>query len=118
VRDRIPEIIHKSGNECEFVISGRNTVKLLPKLIDRESGRRAHEQDLVAELADLYEVIDADGEFWHFGRSTFVEQLKRQQRGFAVCCCGHSENSLLICVYLPLICSYSINQIIQLKITY
>jgi len=62
VRDRIPEIIRKSGNECEFVILSEAEYRqaLLQKLIE-EAGEAASadEEDLVAELADLYEVIDA-----------------------------------------------------------
>ncbi|MEG3841600.1 nucleoside triphosphate pyrophosphohydrolase [Microcoleus sp. herbarium14] len=62
VRDRIPEIIRKSGSECEFVILSDAEYRqaLLQKLIE-EAGEAAvaDEEELVAELADLYEVIDA-----------------------------------------------------------
>ena len=49
------------ANECEFVLCRRqnNRQALLQKLIE-EAGEaaQAHEEDLVAELADLYEVIE------------------------------------------------------------
>ncbi len=59
LQTRIPEIIRKSGNECEFVILSEAEYRqaLLQKLIE-EAGEaaEAHEQDLVAELADLFDV--------------------------------------------------------------
>ncbi|MBW4682476.1 MAG: nucleoside triphosphate pyrophosphohydrolase [Microcoleus vaginatus WJT46-NPBG5] len=63
VRDRIPEIIHKAGNECEVVTMSPDEYKqaLRDKLIEeaQEAAGAANSQDLVKELADLYEVIDA-----------------------------------------------------------
>lgn len=62
VRDRIPEIIRESGIECETAVLSdaeyRQALRL--KLIE-EAGEAAEAsgEDLVAELADLYEVIDA-----------------------------------------------------------
>jgi predicted house-cleaning noncanonical NTP pyrophosphatase (MazG superfamily) len=62
VRDRIPEIIRKSGNECEVIILSETEYcqPLRLKLIE-EAGEvaEADGDELVAELADLYEVIDA-----------------------------------------------------------
>jgi predicted house-cleaning noncanonical NTP pyrophosphatase (MazG superfamily) len=89
VRDRIPEIIRKSGNECEFVILSEAEYRqaLLQKLIE-EAGEAAsaHEEDLVAELADLYEVIDAVmASFGISGDRLLAEQIKRREArgGFA-----------------------------------
>ena len=62
VRDRIPEIIRKSGNECEFVIlSDREYRQALRQKLIEEAAEvaEANGDELVAELADLYEVIDA-----------------------------------------------------------
>ncbi len=62
VRDRIPEIIRQSGNECEVVILSETEYRqaLRHKLIE-EAGEvaEANGDELVAELADLHEVIDA-----------------------------------------------------------
>ena len=62
VRDRIPEIIRQSGSECEFVIlSDREYRQALRQKLIEEAGEAAaaDEDDLVAELADLSEVMDA-----------------------------------------------------------
>jgi predicted house-cleaning noncanonical NTP pyrophosphatase (MazG superfamily) len=62
VRDRIPEIIHQNGG-----MSGTETFRedsafrraLLDKLVEEASeAATASDEDLVAELADLLEVID------------------------------------------------------------
>lgn len=62
VRDRIPEIIHKAGNQCEVVTMSQDEYRqaLRDKLIEEaQEAAGANSQDLVKELADLYEVIDA-----------------------------------------------------------
>ena len=62
VRDRIPEIIRKSGNECEVaVLSDAEYRQALCQKLIEEAGEvaEADGDNLVAELADLYEVIDA-----------------------------------------------------------
>lgn len=62
VRDRIPEIIRKSGSECEVaVLSDAEYRQALRQKLIEEAGEAAvaNGEDLVAELADLYEVIDA-----------------------------------------------------------
>jgi predicted house-cleaning noncanonical NTP pyrophosphatase (MazG superfamily) len=62
VRDRIPEIIRESGIECEIVIlsDAEYCQALRQKLIEEATEvAEADEDELVAELADLYEVIDA-----------------------------------------------------------
>ena len=89
VRDRIPEIIRKSGNECEFVILSEAEYRqaLLQKLIE-EAGEaaEAQEEDLVAEVADLYEVIDAVMASFGISRDRLLaEQMKRREArgGFA-----------------------------------
>ena len=89
VRDRIPEIIRQSGNECEVVILSDSEYRqaLRQKLIE-EAGEAAEadEQDLVAELADLYEVIDAVmASFGISGDQLLAEKMKRREArgGFA-----------------------------------
>ena len=88
VRDRIPEIIRKSGNECEFVILSEAEYRqaLRQKLIEEAAEAAGHEEDLVAELADLYEVIDAVmASFGISGDRLLAEQMKRRESrgGFA-----------------------------------
>ncbi len=62
VRDRIPEIIRQSGIECETtVLSDAEYCQALRLKLIEEAGEvaEANGDELVAELADLYEVIDA-----------------------------------------------------------
>ena len=62
IRDRIPEIIRQAGRECEVETMSLKDYHqaLLNKLV--EEAKEAVEADpdnLVEELADVYEVIDA-----------------------------------------------------------
>ena len=62
VRDRIPDIIRQSGNECETAVLSdeeyRQALRL--KLIEEAAEVAAADgENLIRELADLYEVIDA-----------------------------------------------------------
>ncbi len=62
VRDRIPEIIRQSGIECETAVLSETEYcqALRLKLIEEATEvAEADKDNLVAELADLYEVIDA-----------------------------------------------------------
>lgn len=62
VRDRIPEIIRQSGNDCETaVLSDAEYCQALRQKLIEEAGEvaEASGDDLIAELADIYEVIDA-----------------------------------------------------------
>ena len=62
VRDRIPEIIRQSGINCEIAVLSDEEyrIALRLKLIEEATeAAEANENELVAELADLYEVIDA-----------------------------------------------------------
>jgi len=62
VRDRIPEIIRQSGIECEtaVLLDAEYCQALRLKLIEEATEvAEANRDELVAELADLYEVIDA-----------------------------------------------------------
>ena len=56
VRDRIPEIIRESGNECEVIILSETEYRqaLRQKLIEEAAEvAEANEEGLIAELADL-----------------------------------------------------------------
>jgi predicted house-cleaning noncanonical NTP pyrophosphatase (MazG superfamily) len=62
VRDFIPEIIRQSGNQCEVAIMSEAEFSqaLREKLLEEaQEAAGASPQDLVSELADLQEVIDA-----------------------------------------------------------
>jgi predicted house-cleaning noncanonical NTP pyrophosphatase (MazG superfamily) len=62
VRDRIPEIIRESGNECETAVLSDEEYRqaLRQKLIEEAAEVAAADgENLIRELADLYEVIDA-----------------------------------------------------------
>ncbi|MFB8795096.1 MAG: nucleoside triphosphate pyrophosphohydrolase [Microcoleus sp.] len=89
VRDRIPEIIRKSGNECEVVIlSDAEYCQALRLKLMEEAGEAAEAkgEDLVAELADLYEVIDAlMASYGISGDRILKAQVKRREErgGFA-----------------------------------
>ena len=83
VRDRIPEIIRQSGNECKLAILSDADYRqaLRGKLIE-EAGEvaEAEGEDLVAELADLYEVIDALMASYEIaGDRVLQEQIKRRE---------------------------------------
>lgn len=62
VRDRIPEIIRANAQECQIkILSDADYIHALrDKLIEEASEvADAGGDDLIKELADLYEVIDA-----------------------------------------------------------
>ena len=59
VRDRIPEIIEKSGNRCVTeILSDEEYIEMLDKKLDEELAEY-HKDKNVEELADLLEVIYA-----------------------------------------------------------
>lgn len=62
VRDRIPEIIVADGRQCATKIMDENECRqaLLAKLVEEaQEVADADAGDMVKEIADLYEVIDA-----------------------------------------------------------
>jgi predicted house-cleaning noncanonical NTP pyrophosphatase (MazG superfamily) len=62
VRDRIPEIIVADGRQCgtEIITDDEYRCALLAKLIEEaEEVAAADRDELVKEIADLFEVIDA-----------------------------------------------------------
>lgn len=59
VRDRIPEIIVKSGNKCVTeILSDEEYIEMLDKKLDEELAEY-HTDKNIEELADLLEVIYA-----------------------------------------------------------
>ncbi len=59
VRDKIPEIIEKSGKQCKIeILSNENYLEMLDKKLDEELAEY-HKDQNIEELADLLEVIYA-----------------------------------------------------------
>lgn len=60
VRDRIPEIIRQQGKACEVVTLAESEFlqALRQKLVEEAQEAAAAEEDLITELADVYEVLD------------------------------------------------------------
>ena len=86
VRDQIPEIIRQGGNECEvkFLSDTEYLTALRNKLIEEaQEAASATKEDLVEELADLYEVIDSILVTLNIERvKVFTAQIKkRKERG-------------------------------------
>ncbi len=62
VRDAIPEIIRRSGKACEVVTMTEEEFKqaLREKLVEEaQEAASAASDDLITEIADIYEVLDA-----------------------------------------------------------
>lgn len=62
MRDRIPEIIREPGKACQVITMEEPTYQKLlrQKLVDEaQEVAEAMGRDLVTELADRYEVLDA-----------------------------------------------------------
>lgn len=86
VRDRIPEIVRQNGRECVAVTMSEAEYRqaLLEKLIEEaQEAATASPQNLVAELADLYEVIDAVMVAYGIEREFVLkeQERKRTERG-------------------------------------
>lgn len=86
VRERIPEIIRKNGRECEVIKISEAEYRqaVLDKLIEEaQEVAAAAPQELVTELADLYEVIDAIMTAYGIERSNVLaqQQQRRTERG-------------------------------------
>jgi predicted house-cleaning noncanonical NTP pyrophosphatase (MazG superfamily) len=95
VRDRIPEIIRENDVECEIVVlSDTEYCQALRLKLIEEAGEvaEAEGEDLVAELADLYEVIDALMATCGVSRDRILKaQVKRrEERG------GFTEKIMLL----------------------
>ncbi len=89
VRDRIPEIIRQSGIECETAVLSDAEYRqaLRHKLIEEAAEvAEANADELVGELADLYEVIDALMASYDISENCILNaQAKRRENrgGFA-----------------------------------
>ena len=73
VRDRIPEIIENSGNNCVTeILSDEEYLKMLDAKLDEELAEYHADQN-IEELADLMEVIRACA----MARGYTIEELER-----------------------------------------
>ncbi len=81
VRDRIPEMIRKSGREYKTVTLSKTEYQqaLLQKLIEEaQEVATANDADLATEIADLLEVVDAL--LTSYGISHSQIKLERDQK--------------------------------------
>ncbi|MBD1928101.1 nucleoside triphosphate pyrophosphohydrolase [Trichocoleus sp. FACHB-90] len=86
VRDNIPEIIHQAGKQCEVEVMSQIEYlqALRNKLIEEaQEAAVATPQDLVKELADLYEVIDTLCTEYQINTSSILaeQERRRAERG-------------------------------------
>jgi predicted house-cleaning noncanonical NTP pyrophosphatase (MazG superfamily) len=85
VRDRIPEIIQQNGLECKILTLTKSEYcqALRQKLIEEAQEAAEASEELIAELADLYEVIDALLETYGINRELVLaeQQRRRSDRG-------------------------------------
>ncbi len=89
IRDRIPEIIRATGKTCATQVLGADDFEaaLRAKLVE-ESGEAsaAAAEQLLAELADIYEVMDALMALHNIDRDMVVAEQERRREargGFA-----------------------------------
>jgi predicted house-cleaning noncanonical NTP pyrophosphatase (MazG superfamily) len=86
VRDYIPQIIRQSGHQCDIAIlsEAEFSQALREKLLEEaQEVAGASPQDLVSELADLQEVIDAILPLYGISRDDVLteQRRKRAERG-------------------------------------
>lgn len=73
VRDKIPEIIEKSGKQCEIeILSDEKYLEMIDKKLDEELAEY-HKDKNLEELADLLEVIFAATK----ARGYSIEELEK-----------------------------------------
>ena len=73
VRDKVPEIIEKSGKQCEIeILSDEKYLEMIDKKLDEELAEY-HKDKNLEELADLLEVIYAATK----ARGHSIEELEK-----------------------------------------
>ena len=91
VRDKIPEIIEKSGKQCEIeVLSDEKYLEMIDKKLDEELAEY-HKDKNIEELADLLEVIYAAMK----ARGYSIEELEKVRAEKAEKCGGFDKKILL-----------------------
>jgi len=81
VRDRIPEIIATEGRQCATEILNQDEYRqaLLAKLVEEaQEIASAEAGDIVTEIADLYEVIDALLVAFDLNKETILAKQKKR----------------------------------------
>ena len=82
IRDRIPEIIYADGKQAQIEIMSESEYRnaLLEKLVEEaQEAAKAQDDELVLELADIYEVIDAILVTWNISKNEVTAlQIKRR----------------------------------------
>ena len=87
VRDRIPEIIQKEGNTADIIILSEESFKqaIKEKLIEEatEVLNADNRDDVLSELADLQEVMDAIKQIYNINtlEVNTIQAVKALQRG-------------------------------------
>jgi predicted house-cleaning noncanonical NTP pyrophosphatase (MazG superfamily) len=86
IRDRIPEIIQRDGRQCGVeIMSEQDYVQALKhKLVEEaQEAAAAKPEELVKELADLYQVIDSLMTACGIDRETVhaIQEKRRESRG-------------------------------------
>ena len=73
VRDKIPEIIEKSGKSCEIeILSDEEYLQMLDKKLEEELAE-CHQEQNIEELVDLLEVLYATAK----ARGYSIEELEQ-----------------------------------------
>ena len=83
VRDKIPEIIRNSGNQCEIsILSNVDYIEALRKKLVEEAQETAiaSPEELAQELADVMEVMDALIAATGIDRETVIAKQKQKYR--------------------------------------
>ena len=86
IRDKIPDIIQQSGLKCETLTLSESEYRqsLRQKVVEEAQEIAAvDDENLITELADIYEVIDAIMEAYGINRELIIaEQMRRRnERG-------------------------------------
>ncbi|MBD1836644.1 nucleoside triphosphate pyrophosphohydrolase [Coleofasciculus sp. FACHB-501] len=86
VRDRIPEIIEKSGYQYEVTTLSESEYRkaLCQKLVEEaQEAATAEPEELIKEIADLYEVVEAILVAYKIDKKSVLklQEERRQSRG-------------------------------------
>ncbi len=84
VRDAIPELIRRQGKRCEVTVLTEEQYlhALKEKLVEeaREATQTTTHRDLVTELADLFEVLDALMIVYDITTQTIQKEQERRRK--------------------------------------
>ena len=79
IRDNIPEIIEKSGKECDVKILSDEEyiIKLKEKMIEEaHEVLSADEKEIIAELADVLEIVEAIEKYYKIDHGIVEEKMR------------------------------------------